>query len=154
MRMTAQHDLSPWGREAQPRKADHMHKHSRSTVLGLAVLGLALIAAPAYAANLFTVNQSDQQGAEGSKLFVPVFLSSTDTDGVLGSKATGVDKVYIPYLGSMTPCAALVGGTSGIGDPNVEQAETDGCNRWGAASLKAWANGLYYNPSKTLGSHI
>src|SRR3972149_3311727 len=65
MTITSQHDLSPLGREAQPRKATHMHKHSRSTVLGLAVLGLALIAAPAFAANLFTVNTTEHKGAAG-----------------------------------------------------------------------------------------
>src|SRR3989337_2664524 len=102
MRMTSQHDLSPWGREAQPRKATHMHKHSRFTVLGLAVLGLALIAAPAFAQNLFTVNSSESEGITGSKLCVPAFLSSTDSAGVMGFHAGG--GIYIPYLGTMTPC--------------------------------------------------
>ena len=108
MRITSQHDLSPLGREAQPRKATHMHKHSRSTVLGLAVLGLALIAAPAFAANLFTVNHSDSEGITGSMGFVPAFLSSNDSRGVMGSPAAGLG-IYIPYMGTMTPCAALIG---------------------------------------------
>src|SRR3990170_2623677 len=102
MRMTAQHDLSPWGREAQPRKATHMHRHSRSTVLGLAVLGLALMTTPAFAANLFTVNSTESLGITGSKLFVPGFLSSNDSSGVMGAELG----IYIPYLGTMTPCMA------------------------------------------------
>src|SRR3972149_1386604 len=108
MRMTSQHDLSPSGREAQPRKADHMHRHSRSTVLGLAVLGLALIAAPAFAANLFTVNSTETEGITGSDKFVPAFLSANDTDGIAGNPAA-TGGIYIPFLGSMVPCQAQIG---------------------------------------------
>ena len=118
-----------------------MHRHSRSTVLGLAVLGLALIATPAFAVNLFTVNDTEQYGASGSKAFVPAFLSSQDPDGALGfASATGI---YIPYLGTMIPCQALVGELS-VADPYNNSA--GGCSEWGKASLKAWANGLYYDP--------
>jgi hypothetical protein len=122
-----------------------MHKHSRSTVLGLAVLGLALIAAPAFAANLFTVNHSDTEGATGSMGFVPAFLSSNDSRGVMGSAAEG--GIYIPYMGTMTPCAALIGEvsiTTGVVEAGIP--DTGGCSRWGQASLEAWANGLYYDP--------
>src|SRR3989338_8739161 len=129
MRITSQHDLSPSGREAQPRKATHMHKHSRSTVLGLAVLGLALIAAPAFAVNLFTVNSSEGEGIAGSALFVPAFVSANDATGIVGN----TNGIYIPYLGTMTPCAATINGYS-----------TTGCDVWGTASLTAWAHGLYY----------
>ena len=108
-----------------------MHKHSRSTVLGLAVLGLALIAAPAFAANTFTVNSSEGEGITGSTLFVPAFVSANDPNGIVGN----TNGIYIPYLGTMTPCAALINGYS-----------TTGCDVWGTASLTAWANGLYYDP--------
>jgi hypothetical protein len=108
-----------------------MHKHSRSTVLGLAVLGLALIAAPAFAANLFTVNTSEQEGAAGSKLFVPAFVVSNDTNGVLGAFAGS--GIYIPYIGTTTPCTSMAG-------------QSGNCNSWGASSLEAWANGIYYDP--------
>ncbi len=119
-----------------------MHKHSRYTVLGLAVLGLALIAAPAFAANLFTVNDTEVEGVTGSKAFVPTFISSADPSGV-GGTVTGTFGVYIPYLGTMTPCRAL------IGQINTWDETTNpngGCSRWGQASIEGWAQGLYYDP--------
>ncbi len=123
-----------------------MHKHSRSTVLGLAVLGLALIAAPAFAQNLFTVNHSDTEGVTGSKAFVPAFLSSNDSTGVMGAAASGLG-IYIPYLGTMKPCMANIGETSiNVGIIEGSIPDTGACSRWGQASIQAWATGLYYDP--------
>lgn len=113
-----------------------MSKYSRSMVLGLAVLGLALVAAPVFAANLTTINEVSSEGITGSKLFVPTFVSSGDPTGVGGTWTTG--GIYIPYLGTMQPCAAAIGGTStGI---------TGGCARWGQAAVEGWATGVYYDP--------
>jgi len=117
-----------------------MHRHSRSTVLSLAVLGLALMTTPAFAANLFTVNSSDFEGVSGSKAFVPVFISSGDSTGVLGNLAGS--GIYIPYLGTMTPCSANIDQES-VGD---DSNPNGGCLGWAQASLKAWAEGLYYDP--------
>ncbi len=103
-------------------------------VLGLAVLGLALVAAPVFAANLITINEVSSEGVTGSKLFVPVFVTGTDSTGIGGTFTTG--GIYIPYLGTMTPCAADIGTTN----------TTQGCARWGQASLEAWASGIYYDP--------
>jgi hypothetical protein len=103
-------------------------------VLGLAVLGLALVAVPVFAANLITINEFQAEGVEGSKLFVPTFVSSGDSDGIGGTKTNA--GIYIPYMGSMTPCAAKIG----------ESSTTEGCKRWGEAAIVAWANGLYYDP--------
>jgi hypothetical protein len=108
-----------------------MHKHSRSTVLGLAVLGLVLIAAPAVHANSFTVNTSEQEYADGTKLFIPAFVTSNDTNGVLGANAGS--GIYVPYIGTITPCTSI---GNGVGN----------CDAWGSASVKAWANGVYYDP--------
>lgn len=108
-----------------------MHKHSRSTVLGLAVLGLVLIAAPAVYANSFTVNTSEQEYADGTKLFIPAFVTSNDPNGVLGANAGS--GIYVPYVGTITPCTSIGNGTGN-------------CDAWGAASVKAWANGVYYDP--------
>ena len=126
-----------------------MHRHSRFTVLGLAVLGLALMTTPAFAQNLFTVNSSQFEGVSGSKAFVPVFLSSNDSTGILGSKSG--NGIYIPYLGTMTPCSANIGQWSlGVADPinnPLPGADANGgCLGWAQASIKAWANGLYYDP--------
>ncbi len=107
-------------------------------VLGLAVLGLALVAAPVFAANLITINEATNEGVTGSKLFVPVFVTGTDSTGIGGTFTTG--GIYIPYLGTMTPCAASIGMLSG--DANGGP----GCARWAQASLEAWATGLYYDP--------
>jgi len=103
-------------------------------VLGLAVLGLALVAAPVFAANLVTINEVASEGVTGSKLFVPTFVSSGDPTGI-GGTFTG-SGIYIPYLGSMTPCAAAIGTTNTL----------QGCARWGQASIEAWASGFYYDP--------
>jgi hypothetical protein len=108
-----------------------MHKHSRSTVLGLAVLGLVLIAAPAVYANSFTVNTSEQEYADGTKLFIPAFVTSNDPNGVLG--ANSGSGIYVPYIGTITPCTSI---GNGLGN----------CDAWGSASVKAWANGVYYDP--------
>jgi len=132
MRMNTQQDLSPWGGEQQPRREINMSKHSKSMVLGLAVLGLALVAAPVFAANLVTINEVSSEGVTGSKLFVPAFISSSDASGITGTTAA----IHIPYLGTMNPCAALIGAT------NTAQ----GCARWGQASVEGWANGFYYDP--------
>ena len=134
MRMNAQHDLSPWGGEQQSRKGYHMSKHGRSMVLGLAVLGLALVVTPVFAANLITINEVSSEGVTGSKLFLPTFVSSGDATGIGGTFTSG--GIYIPYLGTMTPCAAAIGTTNTL----------QGCARWGQASLTAWATGLYYDP--------
>jgi hypothetical protein len=111
-----------------------MSRHSRSTVLGLAILGLVLVAGPVFAANLFTVNETSSTGVTGSKLFVPTFISSGDSTGIGGTFTTG--GIFIPYLGTMTPCAAAIGTTNTV----------IGCSRWGTASIQAWATGLYFDP--------
>ena len=111
-----------------------MSKHSRFMVLGAAVLGLALVAAPVFAANLITINEVSSEGVTGSKLFVPTFISSSDSTGIGGTFTGG--GIYIPYLGTMNPCAAAIGTTN----------TTQGCARWGQASVEAWATGLYYDP--------
>jgi len=134
MRAKPTYHLSPWGGESQPRKADRMSRHSRSTVLGLVVLGLVLVAGPVFAANLFTVNETASTGITGSKLFVPTFISSGDSTGIGGTWTTG--GIFIPYLGTMTPCAAAIGTTNTV----------QGCARWGTASIQAWATGLYFDP--------
>jgi hypothetical protein len=67
-------------------------------------------------------------------LFIPTFISSSDSTGIGGAAA--LNNVYIPYLGTMSPCAALIGQTN----------TTEGCARWGQASVQAWATGLYYDP--------
>jgi hypothetical protein len=105
-------------------------------VLGLAVLGLALIASPVLAANLFTINETGVTGVTGSKLFVPTFVSSADSTGIGGTFTTG--GIYIPFMGTMTPCTATIGNgaLSVLGD----------CARWGQASIEAWASGVYYDP--------
>lgn len=109
-----------------------MARHSRSMVLGLAVLALALVATPARAVNLFTINETSVTGVAGSELFVPTFISSADSTGIGGTFTTG--GIYIPYMGTMTPC------TSSIGTNNGD------CSGWGSASIVAWANGVYYDP--------
>jgi hypothetical protein len=101
-------------------------------VLGLAVLGLALVATPAMAVNLFTINETDVVGVTGSALFVPTFISSADSTGIGGTFTTG--GIYIPYMGTMTPCTASIGAQNGT------------CSQWGSASIIAWANGIYYDP--------
>jgi hypothetical protein len=105
-------------------------------VLGLAVLGLALVATPAMALNLFTINETFVTGVTGSKLFVPTFVSSADSTGIGGTFTTG--GIYIPFMGTMTPCTATIGNgaLSVLGD----------CARWGQASIEAWASGVYYDP--------
>src|SRR5574341_1265461 len=133
MRKQNKQVLFPWGEEGQSRKVHAMAKHGRYTVLGLAVLALALIATPAMAINLFTVNDSIGEGVSGSKLFVPTFISAGDSTGIGGTFTTG--GIYIPYLGTMVPCDAPIDG------PGI-----NGCARWGEASIVAWANGVYYDP--------
>lgn len=133
MRAKPTYHLSPWGGESQPRKVDCMSRHSRSTVLGLVVLGLVLVAGPVFAANLLTVNNSSNEGVSGSRLFIPTFISSGDSTGIGGTFTTG--GIFIPYLGTMTPCVAPIDGSS-----------TVGCARWGTASIQAWVSGLYYDP--------
>lgn len=113
-----------------------MFKHSKSMVLGLAALGLALVAAPASAANLFTINETTGTGVAGSKLLVPVFISSGDPTGIGGTIVDGGLGIYIPYMGTMRPCEEQLG----------QQGQTLGCARWGQASLEAWASGKYYDP--------
>jgi hypothetical protein len=103
-------------------------------VLGLAVLGLALVAAPVFAANLITINEVSSEGVTGSNLFIPTFVSSGDSTGIGGTFTTG--GIYIPYLGTMTPCAAAIGTENTV----------DGCARWGQASVEAWAHGFFYDP--------
>jgi hypothetical protein len=101
-------------------------------VLGLAAVAFAVIASPAAAQNLFTINETSNTGVEGSKLFVPTFISSADSTGIGGTFTSG--GIYIPYMGNMTPC------TASIGDQNGD------CGAWGSASIVAWANGIYYDP--------
>jgi hypothetical protein len=101
-------------------------------VLGLAVLGLALVATPAMAVNLFTINETSSTGVAGSELFVPTFISMADPTGIGGTFTNG--GIYIPYLGTMTTCTSLIGTASGD------------CSGWGSASIVAWANGIYYDP--------
>jgi hypothetical protein len=105
-------------------------------VLGLAVLGLALIATPAMAINLFTINDSTGEGVSGSKLFIPAFIVSTDSAGIMGTAASP-SGIYIPYMGTMAPCDSTA--------DNLVSGPT-GCARWGEASIVAWANGVYYDP--------
>jgi hypothetical protein len=102
-------------------------------VLGLAVLALALIATPAMAINLFTINDSIGEGVSGSGLFIPAFIVSTDSNSIAGP--AGVNGIYIPYLGSMNPCTSTIDNLAG-----------GSCARWGEASIVAWANGVYYDP--------
>ncbi|MEW6682324.1 MAG: hypothetical protein AB1451_05275 [Nitrospirota bacterium] len=109
-----------------------MAKHGRFMVLGLAVLGLALVATPAMAANLFTINETTTTGVAGSELFVPTFVSMADSTGIGGTFTTG--GIYIPYMGTMTTCTSLIGSDNG------------NCSGWGSASIVAWANGIYYDP--------
>jgi hypothetical protein len=103
-------------------------------VLGLAVLGLALVAAPVFAANTVTINEVLSEGVTGSELFIPTFVSSGDPNGIGGTWTAG--GIYIPYLGVMTPCAAAIGTTNTL----------QGCARWGQAAIEGWANGFYYDP--------
>lgn len=109
-----------------------MAKHGRYMVLGLAILGLALVASPVLAANLFTINNTSVTGVTGSKAFVPTFISSADSTGIGGTFTLG--GIYIPYLGTMTPCTSSIGAANG------------NCARWGQASIEAWASGVYYDP--------
>src|SRR5574341_1217698 len=133
MRKQSKQNLFPWGEGGQSRKVYAIAKHGRFMVLGLAVLGLALIATPAMALNLFTINDSISEGVSGSKLFVPSFISAGDSTGIGGTFTTG--GIYIPYMGTMVPCDAPIDG------PGI-----NGCTRWGEASLEAWMNGAYYDP--------
>jgi hypothetical protein len=102
-------------------------------VLGLAALGLAFLASPASAANTFTINETSGTGVAGSEKLIPVFISGSDSTGIGGTFTLG--GIYIPYLGTMQPCSAPIGGFSSAG-----------CGVWGAASIEAWASGLYYDP--------
>jgi len=110
-----------------------MIKHGKSMVLGLAALGLAVLASPASAANIFTINETSGTGVAGSEKLIPVFISGSDATGIGGTFTIG--GIYIPYLGTMQPCSAPIGGFSAAG-----------CATWGTASLTAWATGLYYDP--------
>jgi hypothetical protein len=110
-----------------------MIKHGKSMVLGLAALGLAVLASPASAANIFTINETSGTGVAGSELLIPVFISGSDATGIGGTFTLG--GIYIPYLGTMQPCSAPIGGFSAAG-----------CATWGTAALQAWASGMYYDP--------
>ncbi|MBI3607667.1 MAG: hypothetical protein HY207_06855 [Nitrospirae bacterium] len=118
-----------------------MSTYSRSMVLGLAVLGLALVTAPVFAANLITINEVTSQGITGSRSFIPTFVSSGDSTGIGGTSTTA--GIYIPYMGTMTPCAAAIDGYSG-GVNNGGSAT--GCARWGQAAIEAWSSGFFYDP--------
>ncbi|MFZ5862571.1 MAG: hypothetical protein ACOYXR_07025 [Nitrospirota bacterium] len=112
-----------------------MIRHSKSMVLGLAALGLAVLASPASASNLFTINETVGTGAAGSGRLIPVFLTAGQTAGIAGTTTL----IHVPYIGTIRPCNALInnaGLSLGAGD----------CGNWGAASLTAWTTGLYYDP--------
>jgi hypothetical protein len=104
----------------------------RSLGLASGVGALLLAASPVLAANLFTINETSVNGVTGSALFVPTFISSADSTGIGGTFTSG--GIFIPYLGTMTPC------TSSIGSSNGD------CSRWGQAAVQAWSNGIWYDP--------
>ncbi|MFZ5875890.1 MAG: hypothetical protein ACOYXU_05715 [Nitrospirota bacterium] len=95
-------------------------------------LAFAAVASPAMAANLFTINETSGTGVAGSELFVPTFISSSDATGIGGTFTLG--GIYIPYMGTMSPCSAPIGATSAAG-----------CGTWGQASIQAWAAGVYHD---------
>ena len=103
-----------------------------SLAVATLVCGVVVATPPAFAANLFTINETSVTGVSGSELFVPTFISMADPTGIGGTFTTG--GIYIPYMGTMTTCTSLIGASGG------------NCAGWGSASIRAWANGIYYDP--------